>query len=142
MIDFFLNYWQWLLLAFVILDMLIVLYVIWQRSQKRLGKLDRRKLARLWQEITTMQVKNPRHAILDADKLVDLALGKLGYSGPLGQKLKMLPHLFTDNKGLWKAHLLRNRLAHELEIKLADREVRQAMDSFYRALKDLGLFRH
>ncbi len=79
-------------------------------------------------------------AIIEADKLLDLALEKSGFDGEtIGDKLKM-----ADNSGLsalsdaWTAHKLRNRIAHEENFSLTQHEAREAIRLYQRVLSELG----
>ena len=74
---------------------------------------------------------------MEADKLIDHALTKLGKRGTLGDKLKNNSVLFSDLNGLWSAHKLRNRIAHEISYGPKAADVSKTLKSFERALKDL-----
>jgi len=78
-------------------------------------------------------------SVLNADKLVDQALRERGFPGDtMGEKLKNSPKKFGDINGLWNAHKLRNRIAHETNVVVGYDEARYALASFKKALKDLG----
>ncbi|MFA6458098.1 MAG: hypothetical protein WCV72_01760 [Patescibacteria group bacterium] len=83
--------------------------------------------------------KNPKNDILEADKLLDFVLGKYGFRGPLGEKLKQAERLFADKNGVWFAHKMRNKFAHELNFTPSEFEFRKALESFRRALLDLRI---
>lgn len=79
-----------------------------------------------------------RLAILDADMLLDHALKERGLAGnTLGERMKSGKDLFSDRNGIWIAHKLRNRLAHEDSVKLNLRLTNKVLDSYKKALKDL-----
>lgn len=80
-----------------------------------------------------------KHAVMEGDKLLDQMLKKRGYEGSLGEKMKKARKIFSDNNGLWIAHKVRNKLAHELDYHLKDAEYSAAMKGFKTAFKDLGL---
>lgn len=131
------NFWIWALILFVMFDVLLVMFVIWKRSQGGLSDSDKRQYLDAWSRI-----KNDadlRHAIMDADKLLDKLLTHKGYSGSLGEKLKQSGSLFSDLNGVWAAHKLRNRLAHELNAQISQKEGERALKQFARAFRDLGL---
>jgi hypothetical protein len=78
-------------------------------------------------------------AIINADKLLDEALRKRRFKGKaMGERLVAAQRILTDNDGVWFGHKLRNRLVHEDNVKLKERDVKQALLGFRRALKDLG----
>ncbi len=126
---------DWVLPAiavFVVVDLLLVAWVFYRRRHPR---LDQALIRDSWQRL---QSADPRHAILEADKLLDYALTSRGHTGTLGDKLKAAGKCFSDLNGIWAAHKLRNRLAHELDFYPSKSEITTALASFNRALNDLG----
>jgi hypothetical protein len=78
-------------------------------------------------------------AVLNADKLVDQALRESGISGEtMGDRLKNSSTKFSDLNGLWEAHKLRNRIAHEPDVSVTYDDARRALGSFKKAMKELG----
>lgn len=80
-------------------------------------------------------------AVIEADKLVDDALAKAGYSGDtFGDRLSNIrPGILLSLDGIWWAHKVRNRLAHEVDYFLRYTEARQAVGYFEAALSELQL---
>jgi hypothetical protein len=78
-------------------------------------------------------------AVIDADKILDYALTKKGFLGNMGEKLQAAYYLFSDLNGVWSAHKLRNRMAHELVDEMDERQVKDALRKFKQALFDLGV---
>ena len=78
-------------------------------------------------------------AILSADKLLDKALKESGITGEtMGDRLKQADKLLENINGVWAAHKLRNRIAHEVD-GTVNRTVAKKMLRIYKnALKDLG----
>jgi hypothetical protein len=78
-------------------------------------------------------------SVLNADKLVDKAMTDRGFGGNnMGDRLKSAAKVFTDRNGIWNAHKLRNRIAHEADVSVTYDQARTALASFRQALKDLG----
>lgn len=78
-------------------------------------------------------------AVIDADKLLDDALKKSRYHGKtMGERLVSAQRQISDNDGVWYGHKLRNRLVHESNVKLVERDVKDALLGIRSALKDLG----
>jgi hypothetical protein len=78
-------------------------------------------------------------AVIDADKLLDDALKRKHYKGKtMGERLVSAQRDITDNDGVWFGHKLRNRLVHENNVKLTEREVKEALLGIRAGLKDLG----
>lgn len=127
----------YLVVAFVLLDLIFIGFVLYMRKKKKLSERDKAYFIDQWQKIKTD--KDYVHAVMGADKLLDWLLAKRGYSGSLGQKLKAANNLFTDINGVWSAHKLRNKLAHELDANISYKEAKRALNNFEKAFKDLGL---
>ncbi|MCA9374491.1 hypothetical protein KC725_05015 [Candidatus Peregrinibacteria bacterium] len=131
------NFWIWALILFVMFDVLLVAFVLWKRNGGGLSDVQKREYLDMWSRIKNDS--DLRHAVMDADKLLDRLLGHKGYSGSLGEKLKKSGSLFSDLNGVWSAHKLRNRLAHELDAKVSPKEGERALKQYARAFRDLGL---
>lgn len=131
--------WQIALLIFLLFDLLLVVFVVIKKKlARRFTHKELEFIRSNWMRVLDMYPNNPKGAIIDADKILDYALSRQGFEGTLGEKLKKAGARFSDINGVWVAHKLRNRLAHELTGNLADHEGRQALASFKTALKDLG----
>lgn len=82
-----------------------------------------------------------RRAILEADIMLGDALAAAGYSGAgVGEQLKMAnPIQFTSLDLAWKAHKVRNDVAHGGEsYMLSERDKSTAIDYYKRSLEELG----
>jgi hypothetical protein len=78
-------------------------------------------------------------ALFRADSLLDRALIKRGFKGKtMGERLVNAQRKFTDNDELWYAHKLCKKLRDNPELKLKEREVKDALIGSRQALKDLG----
>lgn len=78
-------------------------------------------------------------AILNADKLVDLALRERGFKGQtMGERMKSAQPTWKNANHIWGAHKIRNRIAHEPDINITYDIARRALTAYKQALKDLG----
>ncbi len=78
-------------------------------------------------------------AIINADKLLDVALKRRRFSGKtMGERLVAAQRKLTNNDTVWFAHKLRNRLVHEQDVQLREKDVKEALVGIRQALKDLG----
>jgi hypothetical protein len=68
--------------------------------------------------------------ILEADTVLSLLLDELGFRGTTGEKLKKAGTLLPDVNGVWHAHKLRNRIAHEPGTDIDQAKAAKAMRSF------------
>lgn len=117
---------------------LIVIFVAIKRLKKKITKKEKDFYRQKWQE-----VKNDRdlkNAVMSADKLLEMLLRRKSYHGTLGEMLKQGKKEFSDLNGIWFAHKIRNKLAHELDYQPSFAEARKALNCFQKALQDLGAF--
>ena len=89
-----------------------------------------------------LQPDNPASftvAIIEADKLLDRAMVEMGAVGKtMGDRLKRTGGRFSDLNGVWRAHKLRNAIAHEPDFEVGYRQATNALTIYKQALKDLG----
>lgn len=130
---------EYLLIIIVLLVVALVLLQYWlTRSRKgRWAASDRRFFEENWRKINAGT--DLRHRVMDADKLLEHFLRKMDWQGSIGETLQRSGSRFSDLNALWRAHKLRNSLAHQLNRTVTAQEAQQAVNAFYRALKDLGL---
>ena len=77
--------------------------------------------------------------IIEADKLLDKALIEIGVPGKtMGDRLKRSSSRFTDINAVWRAHKLRNAIAHETDLEISYKQAFNALAIYKQALKDLG----
>lgn len=120
----------------IILGVLIFVgLILWtQKKRYKISAANQKRIRHHFERLP----EDPKAAVLEADKILDEALKLKGFQGSMGEKLKQAGGLFTDQDGVWAAHKLRNRLAHELNVTLEKGEGRAALGHFKQALKDLG----
>lgn len=111
--------------------------------RKRPHKLNKQYYEQSWQTLQSL-LKNKSSwplAIINADKLLDDALKKCHYKGKtMGERLVSAQHDIKNNDDVWFGHKLRNQLVHETDVKLKERDVKEALLGIRAALKDLGAF--
>lgn len=77
--------------------------------------------------------------IINGDKLLDKALIEMGVPGKtMGDRLKRAGGKFTNLNAVWRAHKLRNAIAHESDIEISYKQAFNALAIYKQALKDLG----
>ena len=78
-------------------------------------------------------------AILNADKLLDNALRERGFKGStMGERMKAANNEWSKRDHVWGAHKVRNKIAHEPDVKVSYDIAARTLVAFKRALKDLG----
>ncbi|HDH31177.1 MAG TPA: hypothetical protein ENH26_00135 [Candidatus Wolfebacteria bacterium] len=102
-------------------------------------EIIRRKWEKLLEKIKSGDERDLRLAIIEADNLVDEILIRHGYSGKdMGERLKSIhPSEIENLDDLWKAHKIRNRIAHESEFHIAQVEAKKIITVYHKTLKDL-----
>ncbi|MCD8561623.1 hypothetical protein LRY29_00935 [Candidatus Saccharibacteria bacterium] len=85
--------------------------------------LDVEKFRSRWMRIEgTLQRDDPHSymvCVMEADKLLDMALRERGVSGKtMGERMKQYQGKWSNGNGVWAAHKLRNKLAHETTSRL------------------------
>lgn len=116
---------------------IVLLVGMGQFSRKRSG-LDVKYYRNKWAKILEVQKLGEagwQVAIIQADKLLDHALKQRGFPGEtMGDRLK------SSNAGdrVWAAHKIRNRIAHESDVRIGSSTVNQALRGFKEGLKNVG----
>jgi hypothetical protein len=126
-----------LFLAIVVIAGLVLLVGMGRFTRRRSG-LDPKYYRDRWAKIEQVQKVGDagwQVAIIQADKLLDQALKERGFAGEtMGDRLK------SSHAGdkVWAAHKIRNRVAHETDVKLNAIVVNQALRGFKQGLKNIG----
>jgi hypothetical protein len=112
-------------------------------TRRRRSGLNVEKYRSDWLKIdNSLDNSNPmtfQMAILNADKLLDRALKDIGAPGDtMGDRLKVSSSRFSDINQVWTVHKLRNRIAHETDIKINLIVAKKAMYTYKKSLKELG----
>lgn len=80
-------------------------------------------------------------SVLEADKLLDMALRESGYRGQtMGERMKAANSTWKKPDHVWSAHKIRNRIAHETDVNLSYDLAARSLAAFKQGLKDLGAF--
>lgn len=119
---------------------LIFCYVVFFRGKKTL--FTNKEVSDIRSRFADLQKRanwDPRFVVLEGDKLLQLLLRKRGYSGDLGTMLKSAGKLFDNTQALWDAHKLRNRVAHELDVKIEPLQAKHSLAAYRQAFRNLGV---
>ena len=77
--------------------------------------------------------------IINCDKLLYKAMMEMGIAGKtMGDRLKKCDGRFTNLNAVWRAHKLRNAIAHESDLEITYKQAFNALAIYKQALKDLG----
>ncbi len=119
----------------------IVLIVLALLTRKRKKPLNVEYFTEKWNEAQKLCARKETWplAVITADNILDEALKKAGYKGKtMGERLVAAQRDLSDNDGVWFGHKLRNKLAHETDVKLNKNDVKDALIGIRQALRDLG----
>lgn len=131
------------LMAILIIGAAIFISIIISR---RGGKvLDTAKYQQRWLKIESSLTRdNPatfQTSILQADKLLDMALKERGFKGQtMGERMKAAQSEWSNANHIWGAHKIRNRIAHEPDVHVTYEIAGRALVAFKQGLRDLGAF--
>lgn len=112
---------------------------------RRLSPAEQTQVRDQWQNIMElMKLGKPstfKEAVVKADKLLDFALQRLVEGETLGERLKNSKEKFTRTgyEAIWKAHKVRNAMAHELDYDPPTFILKEALDGFRQGLRELGV---
>ena len=120
----------------------IILLLIMSMTRKKVPGMDQEAYRSKWLKIEghSLEDEASQHVtILNADKLLDTALRDRGFAGEtMGERMKAARSTFSNNDAIWAAHKLRNKIAHEPDVRIKAKTVRYALQAYKKALKDLG----
>lgn len=122
----------------VLLLAALEIFLVWRRRRK-FSKRDLEFLRGEWESIRAKLDREPKHALIEADKLLDFVLVRRGFTGSLGEKLKKAEKFFNNKDDIWAAHKLRNRAVHEVGFEITEREAQKALSTYKKALWHLGI---
>lgn len=120
-----------------------LLFIVISVTKRAPRTLDVEKYRSRWLSIETQLSRNDvaSHTlcVLNADKLLDQALKDRGIAGKtMAERMKNCQGKWTNGNGLWAAHKVRNKLAHEPDATIDYERARQALIAYKQSLKDLG----
>lgn len=134
-----------LMILFLVVIVLVgagILFII-AHARGKSRPLDVERYRTSWLTIEQQLVKGEEASthlvVLNADKLLDQALRQRGFKGDtMGQRMKSARDTWSNANNVWNAHKLRNRIAHESDVKVGYDNARRALSAFKQGLKDLG----
>lgn len=126
----------WLLIAGLVIVACVVLAIVIMLSRPR--RLSSHTAQALRHALARAQAEQDVHRrVLDAEKVLDGAMKKLGFTGSFADKLKKAGPRLRNVQAVWDAHKLRNRIAHEVGIRVDEKQANTAVQAFGKALEEL-----
>ena len=114
-------------------------------EEKRAFVLHDPELKKQWVKLKARSEESPPQsltlAILEADKFIDAVLKRLGVEGEhMADRLDQLaPGDFETLDELWRAHRIRNQLAHTPDFDISRRDALEVIRSYERFLEEIGI---
>jgi hypothetical protein len=125
-----------MIFGFLIVIAVVVIGVMIMKMKKRkLSGASRARIEQAWSHVVSLQ--DPVRRVIEADKVLDIALGEAGFAGTLGEKLKKAGPRLKNINDVWNAHKLRNQLAHESGARVSDAQANAAINTLRRAIDQL-----
>lgn len=114
----------------------VVMIGVWRMTRKRgLSGGSKQRVMAAWNHVE--QLQDPVRKVLEADKVLDLALTELGYVGSVADKLKKAEPRFKNLQSVWDAHKLRNHLAHQPGAQVNSAEAERAVQALKKGIEGL-----
>lgn len=120
-----------------------LLFAVIALARRGPAHLDVEKYRSRWltieQQLVRDEINSYHMCIINADKLLDQALQEKGIAGKtMADRMKQMQSKWSNANNVWSAHKLRNRIAHEDNVRLDYDGARRALAAFKQALKDVG----
>ena len=122
-------------ITLVILALILLAFVFLKLRKRGLSKGDRKKVLKMWRRLD--EIEDRARRVLEADSIFDKALGMLGYTGSIADKLKAAGPRIENLNSVWSAHKLRNQIAHEPGMQVSNSASDRALSVFKKAIDSL-----
>jgi len=126
----------------VIVISVVILVIISLSSRSTPRGIDKEHYKNEWNDVMVLfkDSKTQPMSIIQADKLLDEALKCLGYYGnTMAERLIAAKAKLQHKDEVWKAHKLRNKIVHESMHDPSEKEMKVALQGYYKTFKDLGV---
>ena len=126
-----------------VLIVAVILFIIIKLTAKRDHKFNKQdyqtRFLKIENKLNKDNMASWSLTIINGDKLLDRALIEMGVPGKtMGERLKKAGDKFTNLDAVWRAHKLRNAIAHESDLEISCKQASNALAIYKQALMDLG----
>jgi len=123
---------------YIIIAIVIVGFVVLRYARQRKPSLTTAQKDQFLSDFSKIiKLQNATERLLKADSICSKALVVAGVKGAMGQQLRSIDTWYPRINNLWKAHKLRNRVAHEHDVNVSDKQVQRALKEFEFLLQSL-----
>ena len=119
--------------AGVIVLLLLGLLATYLLTHRTPSRTDRERIRHAWGHVARQS--DPALRVLEAEKVFALLLACWGGHRPVADGLRDAAWRFSDIEALWRAHKLRNRIAHEPGLHVSPEEAERAIRTFKVAIE-------
>lgn len=125
---------NYMILAIIVAALLAACAVFFLRNafRPKLSTASRSLIEKKWGQLAS--ISDTHRRVLEADAVLDLTFRELGFQGSLGDKLKKAGKYLPNEDAVWKAHKMRNRIAHEPGHQLSESEAAEALKAFRKGI--------
>lgn len=104
-------------------------------------KAFRRKWGEILARLKSQDEANLKLAVIEADKLLDDFLQKIGYrDGTMADKLKQItPAQISNLREVWQAHQIRNAIVHDTDFKISNSQAEFAVDAYQKTFEEFEI---
>lgn len=129
------------IIAILIVGVMVI--VAMMLTKKREHRFDKEayqtRFLRIENKLRKENTATYTNAVMNGDKLLDKALTEMGVAGnTMGERMKRCGGKFSDVNAVWRAHKLRNAIAHEDDLEITYGQAVSALKIYKQALKDIG----
>jgi hypothetical protein len=118
---------------------LTIATVVYKKAPRR---VKQQSFTRKWRDVQKLCAHQETwpQAVIKADELVDDVLKRKQKHGKtMGERMVAAQKLFSNNDMLWHSHKLASHIRHSAEeVRLKEKDVKEALVGFRQALRDLG----
>ncbi|MDB5164079.1 MAG: hypothetical protein JWS12_697 [Candidatus Saccharibacteria bacterium] len=126
-------------IAAIVVSGLLSIFI--SRRRRKSGRFKQAPFVNQWKQLQKYcsNKETWAKAIMASDELLNKALKKRRFKGKrMGERLVSAQHALSDNDGVWSSHNLSKKLKEGTNVRLREKQVKQALIHFRQALKDIG----
>lgn len=101
-------------------------------KKRRLRGFAKARIHKLWENVDAQD--HPAQKVLKADSVLHAVFKELGYKGSMGDCLQRHGKKLPNEDDVWKAHKLRNAIAHTVDMDVSEKDAARAVQAFRRAV--------
>ncbi len=120
------------ILSYILGALFLFFVIIFLSKKKGIKGYAKARIEKQWEHVES--IEQPAQRVLEADSVLHEVFKELGYKGSLGNCLKRCGKKLPNEDDVWKAHKLRNRIAHTVGMQVSDKDAARAVQAFRRAV--------